>query len=65
MLLYLIFLGGFFFHLLWEMKSRYTMPYVIMLIPLVAIGINDFFNLICNKLQEYKNKRSKTEGGII
>lgn len=64
-LLYLIFLGGFFFHLLWEMKSRYTMPYIIILIPLVAIGINDFFNLICNKLQEYKNKQLTIERDTI
>ena len=43
------------FHTLWEMKSRYTLPYVIMLIPISAIGIqniedNNFiiYNFSCN-----------------
>lgn len=58
-LLYLIFLGGFFFHFLWEMKSRYTMSYVILLIPLAGIGLNDFFNLISEKLQRHKKLKNK------
>lgn len=36
----IIFLGGFFFHNLWEAKSRYVIPYIICLIPLVSIKIN-------------------------
>lgn len=34
-----IFIGGVLFHTIWEMKSRYTLPYVIMLIPASSIGI--------------------------
>ena len=41
------------FHTLWEMKSRYTLPYVIMLIPISAIGIQN----IEDKLKTYKIKR--------
>lgn len=35
-----IFLGGFAFHILWEAKSRYIIPYVVTLIPIAAISIN-------------------------
>ena len=40
-LLIIIFIGGVLFHTIWEMKSRYTMPYVIMLIPISNIGIQE------------------------
>lgn len=32
----LYFLGGIFFHLLWETKSQYTYPYVFLLIPVAC-----------------------------
>lgn len=35
-----IFIGGFAFHILWEAKSRYIIPYVIILIPIASININ-------------------------
>lgn len=35
-----IFIGGFAFHILWEAKSRYIIPYIIILIPVSAIVIN-------------------------
>ena len=34
-----IFIGGFAFHILWEAKSRYIIPYIIVLIPVASIGI--------------------------
>lgn len=33
-----IFIGGFTFHLLWEAKSRYIIPYIIVLIPIASVG---------------------------
>ena len=36
-----IFIGGFMFHILWEAKSRYIIPYIITLIPLASIQINN------------------------
>ena len=36
-LLITIFIGGFLFHILWEAKSRYILPYIVVLIPLAAI----------------------------
>lgn len=35
-----IFIGGFAFHILWEAKSRYIIPYIIALIPVASICIN-------------------------
>ncbi len=34
-----IFIGGFAFHILWEAKSRYIVPYIIVLIPVASICI--------------------------
>lgn len=35
-----IFIGGFAFHILWEAKSRYIIPYIVVLIPITAVNIN-------------------------
>ena len=50
--LIIIFLGGFTFHILWEAKSRYIIPYVIILFPL-ATGLIDVIinNKIVNKIK--------------
>lgn len=37
-----IFIGGFAFHTLWEAKSRYIIPYILILIPLASITIEKF-----------------------
>lgn len=34
-----IFIGGFMFHILWEAKSRYIIPYIVVLIPIASIFI--------------------------
>lgn len=36
-----IFVGGFSFHILWEAKSRYIIPYIIVLIPIASISIDN------------------------
>lgn len=36
-----IFIGGFAFHILWEAKSRYIIPYIVVLIPVASITINN------------------------
>ncbi len=41
-LLLTIFIGGFFFHIIWEAKSRYIIPYIIVLIPIATIEIKKF-----------------------
>lgn len=51
LLLVLIFLGGFGFHILWETKSRYIIPYVIILIPVSLRGIEIISQKIKNKVK--------------
>lgn len=41
-LLITIFIGGFLFHILWEAKSRYIIPYIIVLIPVSSVNINSW-----------------------
>ncbi len=41
-LLVTIFIGGFTFHILWEAKSRYIIPYIVALIPLASINLQKF-----------------------
>lgn len=45
-----IFIGGFAFHILWETKSRYIIPYILVLIPIASIK----FNI---NIKEYVNKK--------
>ena len=55
--LLLIFIGGFTFHILWEAKSRYIIPYILVLIPIAAIKIEHLpkFKYLC----EFSLKRNK------
>ena len=43
--LLLIFMGGFAFHIIWEAKSRYIIPYIVVLIPIASIEINKFIKI--------------------
>lgn len=54
-LLILVFLGGFSFHILWEAKARYIIPYVVILIPLSVIGINE----LIRKIKERKDRKNE------
>lgn len=42
--------GGVLFHLIWETKSQYVYPYVYLLLPLTAYGINWFQNVIRSRV---------------
>lgn len=39
LLLIIILIGGFLFHTIWEAKSRYILPYIVAIIPLLALPI--------------------------
>ncbi len=39
-LLITIFIGGFLFHTMWEAKSRYVFPYIMVLIPVAIIELD-------------------------
>lgn len=51
-----IFIGGFTFHLLWEAKSRYILPYMLVLIPMAAIQIQQFKTKKKEVLEEEKKE---------
>ena len=52
LLLLIIFMGGFIFHNIWEAKSRYVIPYLIILIPLASKY------LAINKRKEKKDEEN-------
>ena len=62
LLLILTFLGGFGFHILWEAKSRYIIPYIIILIPVAVVGIDIIIQKIKDKL---KNKKEEKEQKLL
>lgn len=50
----LIFLGGFLFHILWETKSVYVIPFYYLLLPLAAGGLLEIFEFIDRLIYERK-----------
>lgn len=46
-ILKVIVVGGFVFHLFWEAKAQYTLPYFILLIPFAVCGYSNLLNKIC------------------
>lgn len=44
--------GGFVFHIFWETSSQYVYPYVVMVIPVAAYGINAAFESVKGKIEE-------------
>lgn len=54
--LMIIFFGGFAFHILWETKSIYAIPFFELLIPYAAHGIYDVFQLLENKIKNFKKE---------
>lgn len=53
-LLITIFLGGFFFHIIWEAKSRYILSYLYMLIPISVIGVENITKYLLKRVKEGK-----------
>lgn len=53
-------IGGFLFSILWEAKSRYVLPYIILLIPYMALGISAVTEypgrILCRLKQEKKSR---------
>lgn len=46
----LIILGGFMYHLLFEAKSQYALPYFILMLPLSAYGLGAMFEYLRKKV---------------
>lgn len=58
LLLVTVFIGGFLFHTIWEAKSRYIIPYIVVLIPIVSLPIDNYLSKIINNI-----KRNKIRNG--
>lgn len=48
--------GGVIFHLIWETKSQYAYPYVYLLLPLSAFGLERLYSK-CEKLLNFKTNK--------
>lgn len=61
--LLLTILGGFLFHMLWEAKGRYSLPYFVMMLPMAAIGLAELSkrikSIIFEKYYKKENKENK------
>ncbi|MCM1258222.1 MAG: hypothetical protein NC307_10260 [Roseburia sp.] len=44
-----IFIGGFLFHIFWEAKGQYTLPYCVILLPCVVRGYEEFAGFLAGK----------------
>ena len=53
-LLQLVFIGGFSFHILWETKAIYVLPYYFILLPYSAFAINYLFEKIEKSYKQNK-----------
>lgn len=42
LVIYVVFLGGFLFHLVWEASASYAIPYYVLLIPYAAKGFAEY-----------------------
>lgn len=42
LIIYVVFLGGFLFHLVWESSASYAIPYYVLLIPYAAKGFAEY-----------------------
>ncbi len=38
-ILLIVFVGGFLFHVIWEVMGRYALPYMVFMIPMAAVGM--------------------------
>ncbi|MEA4832828.1 MAG: glycosyltransferase family 39 protein [Oscillospiraceae bacterium] len=55
----LIIFGGVLYHILFEAKSQYVIPYLVLMLPLAACGINNFILLIHNMSESLLRIKSK------
>lgn len=71
LILAVVILGGFFFHLFWEAKSQYILVYFILFIPYAVSGYNHTVIYIknimttMNKTQILKERSAKVFAGLL
>lgn len=64
MLLPITFIGGILFHIFWEAKSIYAMPYFLLLLPLCICGYGQWRQWLLDRKNEILENGWKSEVGI-
>lgn len=60
-ILLIVFVGGFLFHILWETKSIYVVPYYMILLPSAADGLEIFGDKVNKLILNIKDKKNKSK----
>jgi len=58
---FLLLVGGFLFHTVWEGKSQYIYPYLFGLIPFAAFALSDVFERAESLLQKESDNEQEAE----
>lgn len=53
----IIFIGGFLFHIIWEVKAIYVLQYYFILLPYTALGLNHILEKIGVKIKDLRCKK--------
>lgn len=61
MLVMLIFIGGFVFHIFWEAKSTYAIPFFLLLIPICCNGWIEWEGIVKRRINSVKESGMKKE----
>lgn len=64
-LIFLVFLGGVFFHLMWEAKAQYSLPYVCLLIPAALCGFDRLTSFLAGLLSRKKENALQESAKVI
>ena len=51
--------GGFLFHVLWEVSGRYALPYVVFMIPVAAMGMGQMQEILSIAVKKCKSAVTK------
>lgn len=62
-ILLIFIIGGFLFHMLWEAKGRYILPYFVAMLPMAAIGLSECSVRVQSALAAFRRHRQQKDGG--
>ena len=61
----MIFVGGFVFHMFWEAKCQYTIPYFVLLIPYAVFGFSKTAEWITERCCSRKSGTERLSGKVL
>lgn len=56
----IIMLGGFLFHLVWEAKCQYALPYFFLMLPYAAAGCESITALVVKRMERHRMKAERS-----